>query len=87
MRPREYFAKFLATAEDEIDYSEIPPTTAADWEDAEVLLPMTSGQFDRRRCRMIGIKYGQRAQPRRRHLLGSHRPHPRRSRPPPRHDG
>jgi hypothetical protein len=28
-----------------IDYSEIPATTAADWQDAEVLLPVTPEEF------------------------------------------
>lgn len=44
-KPREYFAKLLDTPEDEIDYSEIPPTTAADWKDVEVLLPVTAEEF------------------------------------------
>ena len=45
IKPKEYFAKFLATPEDKIDYSEIPPTTAADWDDAEVLFPVTAEEF------------------------------------------
>ena len=60
-KPKEYFAKFLNTPEDKIDYSEIPPTTAADWEDAEVLLPVTPEEFraikafiNRRRRRQSG---------------------------------
>jgi hypothetical protein len=44
-RPREYFAKLLDQPDDEIDYSEIPATTAADWQDAEVLLPVTPEEF------------------------------------------
>jgi hypothetical protein len=44
-KPEEYFAKFLDTPEEEIDYSEIPPTTTADWEAAEVLLPVTVEEF------------------------------------------
>jgi hypothetical protein len=32
-------------AEEQIDYSDIPPTTAADWENAEVLLPVTAEEF------------------------------------------
>jgi len=31
--------------EAEIDYSDIPPTTAADWKDAEILLPVTAEEF------------------------------------------
>ena len=44
-KPKEYFAKLLDTPEAGIDYSEIPPTTPADWEDAEVLLPVTAEEF------------------------------------------
>ena len=44
-KPREYFAKLLDSPDDEIDYSEIPPTAAADWRDAEVLLPVTPEEF------------------------------------------
>jgi hypothetical protein len=44
-KPKKYFARLLDTPEDEIDYSEIPPTTRADWEDAEVLLPVTPEEF------------------------------------------
>jgi len=44
-RPREYFAKLLDQPDEEIDYSEIPPTAAADWQDAEVLLPVTPEEF------------------------------------------
>ena len=44
-KPREYFAKFLDGSEGEIDYREIPATAAADWEDAEVLLPVTGNEF------------------------------------------
>ena len=44
-KPREYFAKLLDLPEDEIDYSEIPRTTSADWENAEVLLPVTAEEF------------------------------------------
>ena len=32
-KPKDYFAKLLEIPEDEINYSEIPPTTKADWED------------------------------------------------------
>ena len=45
-KPREYFAKLLEIAEEKIDYSEVPPTTRADWEDAEVLLPVTPQEFE-----------------------------------------
>jgi len=44
-RPRKYFAKLLDWPDDEIDCSEIPATTAADWRDAEVLLPVTPEEF------------------------------------------
>jgi hypothetical protein len=44
-RPREYFAKLLDQRDEDIDYSEIPATTAADWQDAEVLLPVTVEEF------------------------------------------
>jgi hypothetical protein len=44
-KPREYFAKLLDTPDDEIDYSDIPATAAADWQDAEVLLPVTAEEF------------------------------------------
>ena len=44
-KPKEYFAKLLEIPEEEIDYSEIPATTAAEWEDAEVLLPVTPEEF------------------------------------------
>ena len=44
-KPKAYFAKLLDTAEADIDYREVPTTTAADWEDAEVLLPVTAAEF------------------------------------------
>jgi len=44
-KPKDYFAKLLDIAENEIDYSEIPPTTKADWAAAEVLLPVTAEEF------------------------------------------
>ena len=44
-KPKEYFARLLDTVEAEIDYSDIPPTTAADWKDAEILLPVTAEEF------------------------------------------
>jgi len=46
-RPREYFAKLVDQPDDAIDYSEIPATTVADWQDAEVLLPATPKGFER----------------------------------------
>jgi hypothetical protein len=44
-KPKEYFAKLLDIPEDKIDYSDIPSTTAIDWENAEVLLPVTPEEF------------------------------------------
>jgi hypothetical protein len=44
-KPKEYFARLLNTPEDKIDYSEIPETSRADWEDAEVLFPVTPDEF------------------------------------------
>ncbi|HZU87912.1 MAG TPA: hypothetical protein VE993_01520 [Stellaceae bacterium] len=44
-KPKEYFVKLLEMREEEIDYSEIPPTTPDDWKDAEVLLPVTREEF------------------------------------------
>ena len=44
-KPKEYFAKLLSVPEEEIDYSEIPSTTRTDWEEAEVLLPVTAEEF------------------------------------------
>jgi hypothetical protein len=44
-KPKEYFAKLLDISEDEIDYSEAPRTSGADWDDAEVLLPVTAEEF------------------------------------------
>ena len=44
-KPREYFSKLLDVPKDKIDYSEIPPTTRADWETAEVLLPVSAEEF------------------------------------------
>jgi hypothetical protein len=45
-KPKEYFRTLLDIPDEKIDYSEIPPTVAADWEDAEVLLPMTAEEFE-----------------------------------------
>jgi hypothetical protein len=44
-RPRDYFAKLLDQRDEDIDYSDVPATTRADWEDAEVLLPVTVEEF------------------------------------------
>lgn len=44
-KPKEYFSKLLDVAEGEIDYSEIPRTSRVDWENAEVLLPVTAEEF------------------------------------------
>ena len=44
-KPKEYFAKLLDVTDEEIDYSEVSSTTAADWENAEVLLPVTAEEF------------------------------------------
>jgi hypothetical protein len=41
----DYFAKLLDMPENDIDYVDIPPTTKADWADAEVLLPVTADEF------------------------------------------
>jgi hypothetical protein len=45
-KPKEYFINLLDVSDGDIDYSEIPPTVAADWEDAEVLLPVTAEEFE-----------------------------------------
>jgi hypothetical protein len=44
-RPPEYFEKLLDQRDEDINYSEIPATTVADWRDAEVLLPVTPEEF------------------------------------------
>ena len=41
-KPKEYFAKLLGVGDKDIDYSDILPTEKADWENAEVLLPVTA---------------------------------------------
>jgi hypothetical protein len=45
VKPKEYFRRLLDIPEDQIDYTDSPPTTAADWEDAEVLLSVTPAEF------------------------------------------
>lgn len=45
LKPKEYFQRLLDILEDQIDYTDSPPTTAADWEDAEVLFPVTPEEF------------------------------------------
>ena len=44
-RPRDYFAKLLGQRDEDIDYSDVPATTRADWQHAEVLLPVTAEEF------------------------------------------
>ena len=44
-KPEAYFARFLDIPENQLDYREIPATTVADWEYAEVLLPVTAEEF------------------------------------------
>ncbi|HXC14522.1 MAG TPA: hypothetical protein VNV39_17010 [Stellaceae bacterium] len=45
VKPKEYFTKLFDIPEGEIDYADSPPTTMAEWEDAEVLLPVTADEF------------------------------------------
>ncbi len=45
IKPEEYFRKLLDIPEDQIDYTDSPPTTTADWEDAEILFPVTPEEF------------------------------------------
>ena len=60
-KPKEYFVKLLNIPEIEVDYRETPATSRADWEDAEVLLPVSLEEFraiqefiqDRRRRQKI----------------------------------
>jgi hypothetical protein len=44
-KPKEYFAKLLDVTDEQIDYSEVSSTIVADWENAEVLLPVTAEEF------------------------------------------
>jgi len=44
-KPRGYFTKLLDVSDDDIDYSEIPPTSRSDWEDAEILFPVSAEKF------------------------------------------
>jgi len=44
-KPKEYFVRLLDIPEEKIDYNAIPPTTRADWQDAEVLLPVSVEEF------------------------------------------
>ena len=44
-KPPNYFSKLLDVIEDDIDYSDIPATSLADWANAEVLLPVTREEF------------------------------------------
>jgi hypothetical protein len=48
-KPKDYFSKLLDMPENEIDYSEIPLTSKADWAGAEVLLPITMEEFKKSR--------------------------------------
>jgi hypothetical protein len=41
IEPKEYFRRLLDIPEDQIGYTDNPPTTTADWKDAEVLFPVT----------------------------------------------
>ena len=60
-KPKEYFVKLLNIPEIEVDYRETPATSPANWEDAEVLLPVSLEEFraiqefiqDRRRRQKI----------------------------------
>lgn len=45
LKLKEYFQRLLDIPEDQIDYTDSPPTTAADWKDAEVLFPVTPEEF------------------------------------------
>ncbi len=45
VKPKEYFTKLFDIPEGEIDYTDSPPTTMAEWEDAEVLFPVTADEF------------------------------------------
>jgi hypothetical protein len=45
LKPKEYFQRLLDIPEEQIDYNDSPPTTAADWEDADVLCPVTPEEF------------------------------------------
>lgn len=44
-KSRKYFKALLDSTEQDIDYSDIAPTTREQWEDAEVLLPVTADEF------------------------------------------
>lgn len=46
LKPRQYFLKLVDTPEGNIDYSESPLTTKADWENAEVLFPVTRQELE-----------------------------------------
>jgi hypothetical protein len=45
IKPKEYFQKLVDIRDEDIDYTDSPPPTAADWEDAEVLFPVTAEEF------------------------------------------
>jgi len=44
-KPKEYFSKLLDLPDTDIDYREVPATTKSDWQDAEILLPVTEQEF------------------------------------------
>jgi hypothetical protein len=45
IKQKEYFQKLLDIAEEQIDYTDGPSTTSADWEDGEILFPVTPGEL------------------------------------------
>jgi hypothetical protein len=45
VKPRGYFEKLLEMPDDAAHDAENPPTAAADWDDAEFLLPVTPDEF------------------------------------------
>ncbi len=68
-KPKAYFARLLDIPEKQIDYREIPATTAADWQDAEVLLPVTAEEF--RAIKKFIRARREQISPRAAHSLGS----------------
>lgn len=46
LKPRQYFSKLVDVPEADIDYSDNPPTAKADWDDAEVLFPVSAEELD-----------------------------------------
>jgi hypothetical protein len=43
---RAFLDELYAMPESAVDYQSAPKTTASDWDDAEVLLPVTRGEFN-----------------------------------------